>query len=200
MNSNYLENYIDLLERIFSAAYEYKYSSSALEKNISYSHFFQRVEADDNFSPILCDSSLVNEVLPELKIDLSDVPVYKECLWAAESYLRIQKETNFTFELIFLYIPLQKMYEYFPIYHEMDFSQIIKEFNRLYKDKSVFNLLINHYLFKIKDISKITNISYSTLASLNSRRRDIKKVNVETISKLARFFRVRVETLSEITL
>lgn len=82
----------------------------------------------------------------------------------------------------------------------MDFSQIVKEFKRLYEEKSAFNLLINNYQFKIKDISKITNISYETLVSLNNRRRDIKKVNVEVVSKLARFLRVRVETLSEIKL
>lgn len=90
------------------------------------------------------------------------------------------------------------MYEYFEIYHEMDFSQITKEFNRLYLEKSVLNLLINYYQIKLKSISEITNISYSTLLSLNNRRRDIKKMNVEDVSKLARLFRVRVETISEI--
>ena len=90
------------------------------------------------------------------------------------------------------------MYEYFEIYHEMDFSQIIKEFNRLYLEKSVLNLLINYYQLKLKSVSEITDISYSTLLSLNNRRRDIKKMNVEDVSKLARLFRVRVETISEI--
>ncbi len=200
MNNNYLNDYIDLFERVLSSSYAYKYSTHALEKNISYSPFFQCIEVDEGLPPIICDSCLIKEVLPEAKIDLTTVPIYKECLWAAESYLRIQEETHFTFELIFLYIPIKKMYEYFAIYHEMDFSQIVKEFKRLYEEKSAFNLLINNYQFKIKDVSKITNISYETLVSLNNRRRDIKKVNVEVVSKLARFLRVRVETLSEIRL
>lgn len=198
MNDNYFENNIALLERIFSLAYEYKYSLTALEKNISNSFYFQKIERDDYISPIIIDISLTKDVLPELNVDLENVPIYKQCLWAAESYLRIQKETHFTFELIFLYIPIRKMYEYFEIYHEMDFSQIIKEFNRLYLEKSVLNLLINYYQIKLKSISEITDISYSTLLSLNNRRRDIKKVNVEDAIKLAKLFRVRVETISEI--
>ena len=200
MNTNYLYEYIDLLERVLSTAYKYSYSTGALEKNISESPFFQTLESNDYQNPIIDEETLIKEVFPEIEVDLDSAPIYNQCLWAAESYLRIQDETKFTFELIFLYIPIKEMYRCFDLYHEMDFSQIIDEFKRRYEEKSVFAILLDKYKFSLKDINIVTGISYETLASLKQRKRNIKKVNVETIIKIARFFRVRIETISEVSL
>ena len=200
MNTNYLYEYIDLLERVLSTAYKYSYSTGALEKNICESSFFQALESSDNQNPIIDDVALIKQTFPEIEIDLNSVPVYNQCLWAAESYLRIQNETKFTFELIFLYLPIKEMYGYFDIYHEMDFSQIVDVFKSRYEEKSVFAVLLNKYKFSLKDINIVTGVPYETLASLKQRKRDIKKVNVDTVIKIARFFHVRVETISEIPL
>ena len=200
MNTNYLYEYIDLFERVLSTAYEYSYSTGALEKNISESLFFHILESSEYLDPVIEEEKLIKEVFPEIKVDFNSVPVYNQCLWAAESYLKIQNETKFTFELIFLYLPIKEMYGYFDIYHEMDFSQIVDVFKSRYEEKSVFAVLLNKYKFSLKNINIVTGVPYETLASLKQRKRDIKKVNVDTVIKIARFFHVRVETISEIPL
>lgn len=199
MNNQYLYEYVNVLERVLSTAYEYNYSTPALERLISYSPFFQDIEKDSGgFPPIINDTALVKELFPNFKKDLLTIPIYNQCLWAAESYLRIQKETGLTFECIFLYISISKMYEYFPLYHEMDFSHIVKEFKRLFSTKSILKLLSEKYHYSLVDIAKQTNISYDMLSSLSNRRRDIKKTNVEIIIKLSKIFNVRIETIAEI--
>ena len=199
MNSNYLFEYINLFERVLSAAYQYKYHLPSVEHGIAYSPFFQSIERNDNGAPIIDEQTLIKQVLPELDINTMDVKTYNQCLWAAESYIRIQKETGFTFELIFLYLPIKKMYQYFDIYHEMDFSQIIEEFNRLYSEQSILSILVSNYKYSIKEISDISKISYETIYSLKQRKRDVKKANVESIIILSSILHVRVETLSEIS-
>ena len=198
MNSQYLFEYTNTFERILSSCYEYNYSTSALEKLISYSPFFQSIEKDKSgVSPIINDTKLVKSFFPNFKKDLSDIPVYNQCLWVAEAFLRIQGETGLTFECIFLYIPIKTMYEYFPLYHEMDFSHIIKEFKRLYLENSALGLLIERYHYSLMDIAKRVGVSYDTLSSLKTRKRDIKKTNVDLAIKLTLVFDVRIETITE---
>ena len=201
MNSQYLYEYANIFERVLSTSYEYNYSTSAIERLISYSSFFQSIEKDNNgFAPIISESALIKSFFPNFKKDLSDIPVYNQCLWVAEAFLRIQGETGLTFECIFLYIPIKTMYEYFPLYHEMDFSHIIKEFKRLYLENSALGLLIERYHYSLMDIAKRVGVSYDLISSLKNRRRDIKKTNVDIVIKLSLIFNVRVETIAETTL
>ena len=199
MNSEYLYDYINLFERVLSAGYKLNYSTGAIERAVSYSPFFLKIEGDNNaFAPIINDSVLVKTLFPEHDIDLDKTPVYNQCLWAAEAYLRIQGDTKLTFEAIFLYIPINNMYDFFPLYHEMDFSHIVREFHNLYEQKTIFALLLYKYGYSIIDVSKETNIPTATLYSLKSRRRNIKKVSVEIVKSLSSLFNVRLETFAEI--
>lgn len=201
MNSLYLEEYTSKLERILSVAHESHHSLTALQRMIAYSPYFNAIENDTcGFTPITTEQALIKEFFPYFKKDLLEVPTYVESLWAAESYLRIQEKTKLSFELIFLYIPITKMYEYFPIYHENDSSSIVKEFNRLYKEESVLSLLLNRYRYSLKELSKEIDVSYSVLSSLKQRRRDIRKSSVEIVIKLSRALHVRIETIAEIEL
>ena len=200
MNNYYLRDYSSHLERVLSTGYKLQYSTKAIERAVAYSSFFQRVEKDYlDFAPMIDEESLIRSIFPEIQFDINVAPTYKQCLWAAESYMNIQGATRLTFEAIFLYIPIQKMYEYFDIYHEMDYSQIIDEFKRLYSLKSVLEIIVDKYNFSLKEISEQTGVSYDTLFSLKKRRKDIKKLNVQTASLLSSILRVRIETLTEIS-
>ena len=192
---------MNAFERVLSVGYKLDYSTKAIERLISCSDYFQRIEEDKTgFPPMINDSEIIDTLFSEITEQITDVPVYNQCLWAAESYLRIQESSKLSFEAIFLYIPIKKMYEYFDLYHEMDFSQIIGRFNKLYKDKSVLSILIDSFGYSMKDISKKYQISYETLNSFKQRKRDIRKANISTIVKLSKILHVRIETIAEIEL
>ena len=198
MNTNYLNEYASLFERLLSISHFLDYSTNAVERSISNCKFFRDIEKDGvGFPPIVVDVKLVREVFLDQSINLRAVPTYKQSMWAAESYLRIQNETGLTFEAIFLYLPIDKMYEYFPLYHEMDFSQIINEFKKLYETQSILKIVTEKYGYSLSDISDKTGISYETLFSFKKRRRDIKKANADIVVKLASVLRIRIETLIE---
>lgn len=197
MNTNYLYEYINLFERVLSVAYKTGYSLGALEKSISNSRFFREIECNDIYAPIIIENDLIKEVFPELNVDLLEIPTYSQTMWSAGAYMRLQNETKYPFELIFLYLPIKKMYELYPLYHEMDFSHVVKLFYELYSSESALSLLLKKYKFSIKDLNKVTGIPSDTLSSFKQRKRDIKKTNVEIALKLSRFFHVRIETIAE---
>lgn len=198
MNNYYLSEHIALLERVFSFAYQHKYALKVVEKEVSYSSFFQSIEKRDYFSAFIDDGSLIKNIFHVSNFDLMQTPTYNQCLWAAEAYLRIQEKTKLTFEAIFLYIPISKMYDYFPLFHEMDFIQIVDEFKRLYFNQSVLNILLTSYNYSLKYVSEILSLPYDSLYSYKTRRRDIKKISGEASYLLASLFHVRIETLLEL--
>lgn len=199
MNSYYVYEYSNVLARIFSIGIFKEYATWHIERSVSYHPYFKKIELDDHdFAPLATDYELEKDIYPELKEDFTKMPKYNECLWAAEAYMRIQGKTRLTFECIFLYIPIKEMYSYFPIYHEMDFDQIIKRFEELYSKKSALSIIVDKYGYSLEDISQKIGISYNTLYSLKSRRRDIRKINIETASKLSIFLHMRMETICEI--
>ena len=201
MNSNYFYEYVNLLERVFSYAHQNLYSYGMVEKKIAYCDFFQKIERyTDGFAPIIEEVALIKNIFDEDNPNITDIPSFKECMWAAESYLHIQQETRLTFEAIFLYMPIKKMYEYYPLFHEMDFSQIVDEFNNLYKNESVFSLLISRFNYSLKDIAQKANISYESLFSYKQRRRDIQKISADSACVLASLLKTRIETLIELKL
>lgn len=201
MNEVYVQEYTDLLERVLSVAHKRNYCLPALERQISYSQFFRQIERSDNgLPPFIVDNDLVKKIYPEINVSLANTPVYEQCLWAAEAYIRIQDSSKLSYEAIFLYIPIKKMYEYFDLYHEMDFIHIINEFYKLFKLNSVVGLLMKKYSISMKTVSKQIGIPYDSLYSYKSRRRDIKKMEAKSAYDLATLLRVRIETLLEITL
>ena len=199
MNEYYLYEYSNLLERILSYGIYTKVTEDHLEKMIARSSFFQSIEkSNEGSSPITNDISLIKGLFPNSKINMVDVPTYTMSLWASESYIRIQNHTKLSFEAIFLYMPLEDMYRYFHIYHEMDFSQIIDLFLEKQKEKSILEILCERFGYKTKDVARITQIPYDTVQSLKLRRRNFLKTNVEIAYKLASLFKVRIETIAEI--
>ena len=199
MNSQYWISYSNSLERVLSVGHVFKYSARAVEKAISNSRFFQSIETDSkNLPATLSDQDLIKQVFPDINVKTSNVEEFNETSWAAYSYMYLQGKTKKTFECIFLYIGINKMFQYFPLYHEMDFSQLLEEFNRLYKEKSVLSILSEKYGISLKEIAAKTNIPYPSLVSLSQRKRNIQKLNVKDAVNLASFLHVRIETLCEL--
>lgn len=199
MNIANLDDYTDLLETILSVGYELKYSSNVIEHAIANSSYFQLIEKEaDAFSPLIEESALIESCYPKLKNDSYTGRRYVECYWVAEVILRIQLATKLTFECIFLYFPLAEIYEYFPLYHEMDFSQILKVFEERYQKQSALAILLDNYEYQIQDVAEQVFLSSEMVKSLKNRRREIQKTNVAAIVKLANFFHVRIETIAEL--
>ena len=193
---NNFENYIDVFSDVLSIAYEYKYSLKVIEKRIVYSPYFSILQNNID-DPILyaTKKDILRQFFIDFDIDFTRIKKYNECLWVSEAYLNIMEHSGCTIEVIFLYIPLKDMYNYFSIYHEMDFSQIRKRFTELYSQTSILSIASKRIGKTLQTISLETDISYSMLSALSSRQRDIKKLNGIHLYKLSQSLQLKIESL-----
>lgn len=191
-----LYHYLDMFSNVLSYGHKLGYSFDVLEKRISKHRKFLAIELDNNSPDLYLDRS---DVLKEIFFD-SPKPVdelirYNKCEWVADMYLHLQAETGFTFELLFLYIPLEKAYEMFPIYHEMDFSQSSNYLFQIIEKTTPLELLMKKKSVSGTELSKVINVPYATIMSIKNKSRDIKNLNALTMLKMTTFFNVRSETL-----
>ena len=63
MKNNYIYDYIDAFEKVLSVGHQYHYSTTMIERMISYSSFFWQIEKDNRgHSPIINDKTLIKEI------------------------------------------------------------------------------------------------------------------------------------------
>ena len=191
--------YLDCLAAAFSYGHEQVYREEIIEKRIAYSPFFQTLEREED-SPILYMSieSLLASLFYDSRKKEYSYKNYSQCSWVAELYWRIQKESKLTFEAVFLYLPLKKAYQMYPIYHEMDFSQAIAFFQELRQKKTVLSLAMKRQEMANALLAFASGVSYSTIGALRIGRRDIRQVATIHVLKMARALHVRLETLLEV--
>lgn len=194
MRSN--DEIVEYLTFILSYGYDLNFSCDSLEKRISKSDFFIAIEKNEENPIIYIDAQeLLNYIYHDVRNSNYGFNKYVECLWVSDLYYRLFKETHMTFEALFIYLPLEKAYSMFDLYHEMDFSHALNRFNELVKEQSLIHLLMRKYGFKREYISKQTGLSYQMITKLSNRSRDIRKLGLLNATKLANTLLIRMDTL-----
>lgn len=191
----YRSDIIDTLGEILSIAYHHEYATSVIESRIAHSPFFIAIEQNiDSPTLYMSSSKLINSIFYDIKID-GKIELFNQTLWAAELYIRIQDKTHLTFEAIFLYLPLEKAYEMYSVYHEMDFSQSVNYFMSLKKENSVLSMAMRKNKINGHELAKCCNLSYPTISALRQEKRDINKVQAKSLYKISNCLHLRLESL-----
>ena len=84
-------------------------------------------------------------------------------LFFAETYFKLFLTLNKSFNYLFLYWPISRMVEKYDIYHEMDFSNLLTDFNLEVKKMVLLKKLSKEKKIKLSQISKLTGINKNTI-------------------------------------
>ena len=114
--------------------------------------------------------------------------IYNDAYWAGQSYFDLYQELKIPFSLLFLKLPLSKMLNIYPIYHEMDISSLVSYFISLNKEKTILRILCEKKKCSLSDISKKTNINLSTLKKYNESDSHLYSASFQNINKLVNYF------------
>lgn len=193
---DYRQDYETHLSLALSFGHAAGFAPRVIEQRISRSSFFSRLEEENVLiPPNETPENLIDKMFPDANRRYEGLVQYGQCAWLAELYLDIQKKTGLTFEAMFLYLPLLDGYKLFPLYHEMDFSQAEKEFERRYLASTILNEAMKRGKYTSSELAQGTVISVSMVNSLRQGKRDLRLLRGDKLLLMAKMLNLRPETL-----
>ncbi len=180
---------INRLAAIISYGLNEEYSYRTIEERIVSSPFINGLENNEYNNETQIEKiveSTYNISLANKQADIS----FKG-LFIAESYFKLFLYYNKSFEYIFLYWPLSYFLDRYGIYHEMDFSNLRKDFELKTKEATLLKKLSQDRNIKLVEISKLTGINENTIDKYSRDDKILYGASHDNIYKLAILFGVK---------
>lgn len=176
----------DYFSYIFCYGLKHRYSFSFIENRISNSRYIKEIENQNTCS--FLNETKIADVIKDI-YELSELPTDylgfdTESMWISEAYFRIFFKFKKSFSFIFLYLSLSKMSDLFPLYHEMDWTQLYDCYVIQVNSRSLLKTVLSKKHLSINKLSQLTGISPNTLISYLDDRR-LKEAKFDYIYKIA---------------
>ena len=193
-SDDYITKYCDTIAYIIGRSYSEKYSFDVIQKRLSYSSMINQLERS-NPTLLAFDSMEKNyfSIFPELTNNYVFSP-YDVFGWMGQIYIHLFLAKQVTFEALFYLLPISRLMSMYPIYHEMSVSQIDDYLNEQYK-YTMLDIIMKDRKISNNQLSKLTNISISTINALRYNVRDISKLEAQKLLTIAQSLDVKIETL-----
>lgn len=182
-------NIKDLFARLFVLAIQNKINFYSFTHYLERSKFVYKIETSEY------DEYFNNDIL-NIFFDITNnrvetdtsYGIYNDAYWCGYQYFELHKSLHKPFSFIFLKLPLAKMIELYPIYHEMDFSSLLDYFDKVNKRKTILRLLCEQKGCSLTELSDKTGVNKATLSKYNASDDSIYKGSLENIYKIAKYF------------
>lgn len=122
---------------------------------------------------------------------------FNDAYWAGQSYFELQAYLKKPFSYIFLKLPLEKMMDLYPVYHEMDISSLKEYFSSIEYDKTIIRILCTNYHYSLSDISEKTGININSLVKYNANDENLYNSSFRNIYKLSHLFDVPINIFAK---
>ena len=114
--------------------------------------------------------------------------VYNAAYWCGEAYYYLFNKLHKSFSYISLKLPFEKLIDLYTIFHEMDYSSLLKYFSVHEKDKTILRVLCEQNHCSINKLSKATGVSPNTLSKYNASDDSLYKGSFQNIIKIQTYF------------
>lgn len=179
--------------RVFVLAIQNKMNLLAFTKRLERSVFVYKIEQDvydDYFNKSIED--IYFDITGVNIIEDTSFGIFNDAYWCGYSYFELFIRTLKPFSLLFLKLPLSRMIDLYPLYHEIDISSLEEYFSDCDKEKTILRLLCEEKGCSLSKLSSVTNINKATIARYNASDEALYKGLFENIFKLAKYFNVPV--------
>ena len=184
----YQDDIINRLAAIITYGIDSGYSYKSIEEHIVNSTFVNDLE--NNQYDIESKIETIVESTYHIKLD-KEADISFRGLFFAESYFKLFIHYNRSFEYLFLYWPLSLFVEKYGVYHEMDFSNLKKDFELERQKTTLIRKLSSERGIKLTEVSKLTGINDNTIDRYSRDDNNLIGVSHENIYKLSTLFGVK---------
>ena len=191
---DYVQKYENVLTYILGRSITKGYSFSYIEKNISYSATFSEFE-QSNVTQIAFSSNekIYSELFDDENNNYEESP-YDIYGWLGYVYIHLFLKFRITFEMLFIALPIETAIAMYPVYHEMDISQM-DDYLSTELFPSSLSCIMKRRNVTMQELASKTNVPFSTIRSLKLGYRDIDKFEVYKTVLIASSLNVKLESL-----
>ena len=125
--------------------------------------------------------------------------IYNDAYWCGYSYFELQQRLKKPFSYLFLKLPLSKMMDIYPIFHEMDFSALLEFFEKEKDKKTILRALCEQRRCSLSKLSASTGINQATLSKYNADDEALLKGSFQNVYKISKYFNAPVSLFSRNT-
>ena len=183
----------ELFARLFVMAVQNKVNLSSFTYLLSRSVFVAKIENgqyDDYFNKPL--EQIFYDVTGN-KVDFDNsYGVFDDAYWCGYAYYEIHLRTKKPFAYIFMKLPLNKLMDTYPVYHEMDISSLLEYFAAEEKKKTILRLLCEQNKTSLAKLSASTGIGLATLSKYNASDDSLYKGSFQNVIRIANTFNAPV--------
>lgn len=159
---------LDLLEELLASIFQYgfdkMYSPKSVQSRFCVSKFASMLEKnDDSFIDNYTRDQILKDVFHILYEEKFNIKITDLSYWISMTYLNLFFQYKKSFSYLFLYFSLEDAVERFPVYHEMDVSQIFNYFEKKQKSHTLLSKLLSEKGLTTKQLSVLSGISIHTL-------------------------------------
>jgi len=180
------EKYIDYFSRIFVLAIDSKLHPMVITNTLSNSPLLKDIELN-NYSELSNNSPAI------LFSHYFNIPVYDDislfnynnAYWCGSIYMSLFYKYRKPFSYIFLKLPLSKLLDMYPVYHEMDISGVYEIFESAMDNNSILTLLLEKHSMKLNELSNVTNVSINVLKKYKNNDSYIYKGSFNNLHRIA---------------
>ena len=114
--------------------------------------------------------------------------IFDDAYWCGTAYFYLREKTRKPLEYILLKLPLDQLIDLYPLYHEMDYSSLLEEFNKIEKEQTILKLIFETYHVNMVKLSKDINISLNTIKYYRQNDENLYSASFDKIYHLANYF------------
>ena len=189
----YEEDLTILLGVLFTYGLNHNYSCKAIEERILKSSLINELELN-RFDPFLSEEKVVSDTYG---VNVSEADLDIDCLFYAQSYLKLFFHQRKSFEYLFLYWPLEHFVDKYAVYHEMDYTNLERDFLKRTKNEPLLKKLCIERDIQITEASKLTGINLNTLKKYSRDDKQLYGATHQNIYRLSMLFGVKENIFAE---
>lgn len=181
----------ETFSRLFVVAKQNKANLFSFTCLLGRSLFVHKIEGgvyDDYFNKSL--ENVFFDVTNKKIGDDDSYGVYDDAYWAGSAYFEMFLRLRKPFSYLFIKLPLSKLLDIYPIYHEMDITSLLEYFLKIEKEKTILRLLCEQSKCSLTTLSYGTGISLTTLSKYNASDDALYKGSFQNIMAICGFFKV----------
>ena len=179
----------DIFARMFVIGIQNKINLYSFSSALERSEFVNCIEKDTY-------SELFNQPLEDIFYSITENKVekdesygiYNDAYWAGKCYFDLHTTLNKSFAYLFLKLPINKMLDLYPVYHEMDFSSLVEYFKQIEEETTILKTLCEEKKVTLTEVSKKTGININTLRKYYRSDVSLYKAEFQNIAKIVGYF------------